>query len=89
MAKRFFRTFLAFCFFGAVGVLADVDHLVCLDAALHSGDIRKLIQPGCDALHPFYLVGGFLAVGALGALCLGCLVGLVQDAARPAVGRIE
>lgn len=80
--RRRAASFLIGFFCGCLGVLADLDHLVCVAAGLGEWDPAKGVF-GCRLFHPFYLLFGWWGVGAALSCVAGWIVFLVYDAARP------
>ena len=74
---------LAGLLFGAVGVLVDVDHIVCAVAGYAPWN-PEAHEYGCRLWHNDYRVIAWYLIGAVIALVAGWIIGVAYHATRPA-----
>ena len=77
------RSLLAGLLFGAVGVLVDVDHIVCVVAGYAPWN-PEAHEYGCRLWHNDYRVIAWYLIGAVIALVAGWIIGVAYHATRPA-----
>lgn len=82
---RILISLVAFGFSGAVGVLVDLDHILC---GVRSG---KQIWPptnlyDCKVWHDLLPLGSGVFIGVVCALGLGLVLAMVYDTIRSSVG---
>ena len=78
--SRLVQALLVFGACGLVGVLADVDHIVCLWLDLGAWN-PAAFEYGCRLWHPAYIVIGWVGIGVALSCGAGWVLGLVLHAA--------
>ena len=78
------KAFYVLVGFGLLGVLVDVDHLVCLALGLGTLD-PQAGEWGCRLWHSYLLPVGGACLCAAGALGIGLLVYVAYSTARAAI----
>ncbi len=82
---RILISLVAFGFSGTVGVLVDLDHILCGYAnGIQIWPVSNLY--GCKIWHDLLPLGSGLLIGAVCALGLGLILGLVYDTIRASIG---